>query len=369
MSSNSDGSIIGYIIDSKEELGFYHMYIFGVGKMKNYSASKSPIKLDGYGSKITRVILSEGITSIGDYTFEYCDHITTIDIPSTVTSIGRQAFYNCKLLENITLSENIRYIGGSAFSNTAHYNDTNNWYRNMYYIDDVLVKAKTTISGNHTLKSGTKTIVERAFENCSELTGITIPNTVVAINAWVFDDCIKLATITFEANSQCKEICGYAFYGTKITNVSIPKTVINVDIDAFCGCNSLEYIDVDQENTGYTSIDGILYNIDVTTLIKYPACSAKTEYIMPNTINKIEYNAFQAAKSITSITISANVTQISSGLFAGCTNLKIAIFENPIGWQMHYNGSFMEMTEERMNSAAVYLTHSSWWNYDWILQP
>ena len=370
MSSESNGTIMGYIFDSPDEIGFYHMYVIGEGKMKDYSASKSPIKLDGYGSKITRLIISEGITSIGNYTFEFCDYITMVDIPNTVTSIGHQAFYECDSLTYITLSENIKHIGDNAFSATAHYKNANNWYRNMYYVDDVLVDAKSTISGNHTLKAGTKTIVERAFYNCSELTGITIPNTVVAINQWAFYGCTKLSTITFEENSKCTEIGYWAFYGTKIKSIVIPQKVTNIDTLAFYGCSSLENIDVEQGNTTYKSIDGVLFNYDVTVLLTYPRACDKTQYTVPSTVTKIEKWAFAYASKLTSITISASVSEIGANAFSSCSNLKTAIFENPVGWTMYKGLETIEMTESRMENAALYLTHEgmAYYQYAWIRQ-
>ena len=134
MSSQSDGTVMCYVLESPDKIGFYCVYIVGEGPMRDYSAGRSPLKLDGYNTKITQLIFSEGITSIGSHTFEFCDYIVRINIPSTVTSIGQQAFYECNSLTYITLSENIQKVESYAFYHTAHYNDTNNWYgkQNIY---------------------------------------------------------------------------------------------------------------------------------------------------------------------------------------------------------------------------------------------
>ena len=370
MSSESNGSIMGYIFDSPDESGFYHMYVIGKGNMKDYSASKSPIKLDGYSSKIARLIISEGITSIGNYTFEFCDYITMVDIPNTVTSIGHQAFYECDSLAYITLSENIKHIGDNAFSATAHYKNANNWYRNMYYVDDVVVDAKSTISGNHTLKAGTKTIVERAFYNCSELTGITIPNTVVAINQWAFYGCTKLSTITFEENSKCTEFGYWAFYGTKIKSIVIPKSVTYIENYAFDDCCLLENIEVEQGNLSYTSIDGVLFDNQAATLLLYPAANSRTEYIVPSTVKKIERSAFEYSTYLTKVTISTNVEEIGMSAFYGCSKLTTVVFENSNGWTMHryYSDETIQMTESSMKNVVRYLTHVDYFQYTWIRQ-
>ena len=368
MSYASDGSVMGYVIENWESKGSYHFYVVGAGKMKDYSASKSPIKLDGYSTKITQLTISSGVTSIGNYTFEFCDYISSVNIPSTVTSIGHQAFYECDGLSEIKLSENIKYVGSNAFYRTAHYDNSDNWYRNVYYVDGVVVDAKSTISGNHTLKAGTKTIVERAFDNCSELTGITIPNTVVAINSYAFEDCTKLATVTFEANSKCETIGYWAFYGAKIKTITIPKSVHTIDAFALYGCSSLESIEVEQGNLAYKSIDGVLFNYDVTNLLLYPRASSKTEYVVPATVTKIEKWAFGYASKLTTVTISTNVKEIGAYAFCSCSNLKTAIFENPVGWTMYQGSETIEMTESRMENAALYLTHEGmyYYQYAWM---
>ncbi len=91
-------------------------------------------------------------------------------------------------------------IGGWAFSGTAYYNNKANWTDGVLYIGNHLINA--SIDGNYTVKAGTKCIGEGAFQYCSGLTSITIPNSVTSISNWAFSYCAKLETITFKGTEE-----------------------------------------------------------------------------------------------------------------------------------------------------------------------
>ena len=112
----------------------------------------------------------------------------------------------------------------------------------------------------------------------------------------------------------------------------------------------------------------MLFNYDVTNLLLYPRASSKTEYVVPATVTKIEKWAFGYASKLTTVTISANVKEIGAYAFCSCSNLKTAIFENPVGWTMYQGSETIEMTESRMENAALYLTHEgmNYYQYAWM---
>ena len=90
------------------------MTISGTGTMKNYSNdSPATQKKDN----IKKVVIEDGVTSIGDNAFYDCTGLTSIEIPSSVTSIGDCAFYNCTGLTSITIPDRVTSIGDSAFRN------------------------------------------------------------------------------------------------------------------------------------------------------------------------------------------------------------------------------------------------------------
>ena len=133
-----------------------------------------PVDINGFAYSIhhmrgvKNVIIPDGVTSIGDYAFEGCISLTSITIPDSVTSIGSNAFNGCSSLTSITIPDSVTSIGANAFQNIAYYNDPNNWKNGLLYIDNHLI----LVSENAqfvSLREGTKSIAQGAFENCFKL--------------------------------------------------------------------------------------------------------------------------------------------------------------------------------------------------------
>jgi hypothetical protein len=121
--------------------------ISGTGDMTNYEYPKEQYRAPWGTSSIKKVVIKNGVTSIGNDAFYKCTNLTSIEIPNSVTSIG-----------------------GDAFSNTAYYNDESNWEDGIFYIGNYLIEADNSkISANVKIKSNTKLIANSAFYNCSEI--------------------------------------------------------------------------------------------------------------------------------------------------------------------------------------------------------
>ena len=140
-------------------------------------------------------------------------------------------------------------------------------------------------------------IGEGAFDYCNALTDITIGSSVISIGDEAFVDCDSL------------------------TKVIIPDSVTSIGARVFYHCDSLENITVDSNNQYYTSIDGVLYNKDKTTLIQYPVGNPKTEFIIPVSVTSIGDYSFYGCDSLTDITIGNSVTSIGDDSFYGCDSL------------------------------------------------
>lgn len=130
------------------------------------------------------------------------------------------------------------------------------------------------------------------------MTSITIPESVTSIGSGAFSDCSALTSIT------------------------IPEGVTSIGNGVFQGCSSLHEIIVDDENSYFTSINGVLYSKNVTKIYCHPAGLKETTFTIPKTVSSIEPCAFFGCSSLTNIDIPSSVTTIGDAAFGSCTNLK-----------------------------------------------
>ena len=172
-------------------------------------------------------------------------------------------------------------------------------------------------------------IGRRAFEGCTNLKSITIPNSVTEMGRRAFSGCSSLIGIAIPDN--VTEIGKYAFDGCKsLTSITIPDGVTSIGDGAFYNCSSLTEIKVASENSNYVSVNGVLYNKDKTTIICYPAGKKGNNYKIPDGVTKVDSSAFIGCSSLTSITIPNGVTSIGDSAFEDCTSLTSITIPNGV---------------------------------------
>lgn len=140
-------------------------------------------------------------------------------------------------------------------------------------------------------------IESEAFYGCASLTCMTIPESVTSIGWSAFRGCTSLASIT------------------------IPEGVTRIDDRVFWECSNLTSINVEQGNENYSSVDGVLFTKDMTTLIAYPHGKKGGKYTIPEGVSRIGNGAFQGCKDVAGITIPDSLTSIGDVAFDGCRSL------------------------------------------------
>lgn len=117
---------------------------------------------------------------------------------------------------------------------------------------------------------------------------------------------------------------------TELTNVTIPNSITSIEAQAFEDCNNLSEINVSNQNQNYTSEDGILYTKDKSTLMQYPAGKQNTSFNIPSLVTIIGESAFYGCSKLTSVTIPNSVTHICEDAFYGCNGLTSVTIPNSV---------------------------------------
>jgi len=159
----------------------------------------------------------------------------------------------------------------------------------------------------------------QAFYGCSDMTGITIPNSITRIGKGAFVGCAGLTSITIPDSVT---YVGSAAFASCIglTSIIIPNSVTYLGDNLFLFCDNLTAITVDEGNSAYSSVTGILFNKDQTALLEYPPGKVGS-YTISNCVTRIGVGAFVNCTNLFGITIPNSVTSIGNGAFVTCNSL------------------------------------------------
>ena len=286
------------------------------------SSTKLTVSVSGYSGSSTKIVIPETVSNGGTtYTvttiaggnpstgaFAYKTSRTSITIPSSITTIQSCAFYYCAGLTEINF--NATNMNDLSSSNGVFYNAgqngtgiTVNIGENVTRIPEYLFYpmggryAPKIVTVNFLGNSQCESIGEWAFSSCKSLTSITIPDSVTSIGNYAFRSCSSLTSIT------------------------IPDSVTSIGSSAFDYCSSLTSINVDINNANYSSVNGVWFNKNQTTLIQYPASKTDTSYSIPDSVTSIRSGAFRSCSSLIEVTIPDSVTSIGNSAFYGCSSL------------------------------------------------
>lgn len=195
-----DGSGVTWqLTENTDDPSTYKLTISGSGAMEDFPfGSYQPWY--SFHDQITSVVVSPGVTSIGQCAFSRFAKLTHVDIADSVISIGWDAFYYCSSLTNITIPQSVTYIGPLAFFHCTNLSSIT-LSNNITSIGSSAFEDCTNLT-SITIPDSVTTIDLEAFKNCSSLTSITIPGSVTSIGPYVFDGCTSLNDIRYSGTSE-----------------------------------------------------------------------------------------------------------------------------------------------------------------------
>ena len=228
-------------------------------------------------TSLSKVKLSNNLTEIGIYTFLGCTSLAEIDMPDSVTEIDWSAFKDCTSLSKVKLSNNLTKIENRVFSGCTSLKEI-------------------------AIPDGVTEIDYSAFSGCTSLQEITIPDSVTTVYDTAFSNCTSLESITI---------------GSGVENLG------NGWIDS---CRRLADITVSPENSSFSSVDGVLFNKDGSSLLAYPIGNKRSAYTIPDGVEKVGAKAFYGCRYIESLTIPASVTEIEASALGNCYDIRAVYY-------------------------------------------
>ena len=268
---------------------------------------------------IKNVVIPSGVTEIDHYAFDQCSSLTEISIPASVKSVGRCAFrmngsLTCVRLGSVSTSFGNGAFSGSPVARVLYPGTEAQWNsvglgsvfgsaRVYYSISDFEIDGSSLVSYKGSADSVTipdfiEKIANRAFYGNSKIRSVTIPSGVTSIGESAFAQCGSL------------------------TGISIPASVTSVGKWAFDGCGKLSSITVPSASANYSSSDGVLYNKDKSSLLRYPPNKAGGSFAIPSSVRTIGDSAFASCRNLTEISVPSGVRNIEQYAFDQCVSLK-----------------------------------------------
>ena len=229
-----DGSGVTWqLTENTDDPSTYTLTISGSGAMEDYLMSgHQPWR--SFRDQITSVVVSPGVTSIGNLAFTRFSKLIHVDIADSVVSIGEGVFSDCSSLTDITVPQSVTYIDANAFESCTNLSSITLSTNNITSIRPHTFSGCSELS-SIVIPDGVTSIQSGAFFNCTKLTSITIPGSVTSIGSNVFTGCTSLNDISYSGTSESviSALSGYVptlvtfDYGDKVPEA---KRMITVSV-------------------------------------------------------------------------------------------------------------------------------------------
>ena len=328
------------------------LLIYPTARRGEYTIPNSVTKIGKQAfllANITTITIPAKVSEIGYEAFRETKLKTvSFEEPSTITSLREREFMWCYSLTTVTLPKSLKTLGNSfsGCENLETVNVPNGSQLEVIYPNS-FVACNNLTNFNFLGSCNLKTIGGSAFADMAKLKEFNFPASVTNIGANAFGNTPAMEKVTFDDNSVMISFGEGAFANSGIKSIKIPAGVKSIAKEAFKNCNVLEKvtvpagctnidpqafkfdskladIEVDANNTVYSSVQGILLSKDKSKLILFPPGKARTDFtLLPPSITKIgDYAFYESGTNFTNLVIPAKVNTIGQRAFGLCRSLK-----------------------------------------------
>lgn len=312
--------------------------------------------------------IREGTTTLAYKSFGIGRCPTGLVIPKSLKYVDSEIMYMYSTLEDIYISDVAQWCELIGDGQYGLADQAENLYLNDKLITELIIPEGVTYIRDYAFRGFSSIKSVKIPESVTSIgmsafyaTGIEsveIPCNVESIEQFAFAYCSYLTSFRFAENSKIQKL-DEILNDSAITSIEIPASVTEISVYTLQHCKFLTTIDVAPGNTAYKSVDGVLYTIDGTTLVKYPSAKEDTVFYIPNGVLVIKVFAFDTVNNLTELVVPEGVTEIDNYTIYDCDYLVritlpksiqyINSIPNPNGlWycyrlsEIHYMGSDYE---------------------------
>lgn len=283
---------------------------------------------------------------VGDESFSGCVNLQSVNLGESVKFISQKMFYNCENLISVSGAGLVKEIYPYAFYGCCKINDLNFFGNSLTIIGSNAFENCSQLQAL-TLSSNIKTLGESVFAGCNKITELSIgclygnSGTIkMKLKDFIgIEVAENIKTINLIGNNINTLTEGYFTGFDSLEKFTMSNSVETVQDYAFSGCENLKEIvlspAIKEGKISYKAFSGTKFLAEITTpiliendsVILYVPSNIEADYTIPNTVKKINKEAFLNKTSLRKITIPSSVEYIGENAFAGCSNLQEVVFE------------------------------------------
>lgn len=262
--------------------------------------------------QIERLVHNNSFEIMNSKIVYYKGQSKRVVIPEGINEIGAYAFVDNKIIRSIELSQDVKIIEEGAFQGCINLES--------FLFNENLISIKNN-----------------AFENCKKITSVRLPSNLLYLGSDVFKNS---GLISLKIPNSIEYLEANLTSSTVIKEVFIGKNVSQIDPKTFNDSSLLVSLDVHPENLNYKSLNGVLYDYNISKLIKYPCNMKNPSYRCPNSLVIIGKYAFENSINLVLITFNEYLRNIESRAFYNSQSIE----------KIEINGEYIEIDEEAFSN-------------------
>ena len=252
---------------------------------------------------ITKVVLPNTLTKLGEGAFRNCKSLKEVVLPESLTEIGKEAFLGCEALEKVNIPNNVTALNERVFSGCV----------NLTGIE---------------IPSGMKKIKTEAFNDCKKITSIKLNDNMEELGTNWIKGCTGLKKLVL--GEGVKRINYEMIYECEELELTLPSTYIFDNATLYYVKEITAYVEIASNNPRYKSVDGIVYDKEMTKIIIYPKHLKTESYLAPDTLKELTFmNVSNKYLKRVDLSLTTGM-QLKQACLSNCSSLEELILPNKI---------------------------------------